>query len=95
MAAGGRCVVHWWTLPGRFPFLLQRVAPLLQPYGRKVTLETEVVAGQVWTHDQAQGTVNVMVPTRQTVIKLRGGGLFVHAPGAVPMRQYGRRGAFV
>jgi len=58
----------------------------LQPYGRKVTLETEVVKDTVWTHEQIQGTVNVVVPVRQTVIKLKGGGLWVHNPVA-PTRE--------
>jgi hypothetical protein len=58
----------------------------LQPYGRKVTLETEVVKDTIWTHDQIQGTVNVVVPIRQTVIKLKGGGLWVHNPIA-PTRE--------
>ena len=45
-------------------------------------METEVVRGQVWTHDQIQGVVNVNVPVRQTVIKLKSGGLWVHNPVA-------------
>ena len=37
----------------------------LQPYSRKVTLETEVVKDLVWTHDQCQGT-GVLLPQRPT-----------------------------
>lgn len=40
---------------------------------------------QVWTFDQLQGILYVIVPVRMTVIKLEktpGGGLFVYAPVA-------------
>lgn len=40
---------------------------------------------QVWTFDQLQGVLYVIVPVRMTVIKLEntpGGGLFVYAPVA-------------
>jgi hypothetical protein len=36
----------------------------------------------MWTHDQIQGVVNVNVPVRQTVIRLKDGGLWVHNPVA-------------
>ena len=54
----------------------------LAPGARRKTIQTEVVSGTVWTHDQIQGVVNVNVPVRQTVIKLRDGGLWVHNPVA-------------
>ncbi|CAN0425816.1 unnamed protein product, partial [Ectocarpus sp. 8 AP-2014] len=41
--------------------------------------------GKVWTFDQLQGILYVIVPVRMTVIKLdksEGGGLFVYAPVA-------------
>jgi hypothetical protein len=54
---------------------------------RRKTLETTVVPGQIWTHDQLQGVVNVNVPVRGTVVKLKGGGLWVHNPVA-PTPEY-------
>lgn len=54
---------------------------------RRKTLETTVVPGQVWTHDQLQGIVNVNVPVRSTVVKLKEGGLWVHNPVA-PTPEY-------
>ncbi len=54
----------------------------LAPGARRKTIQTEVVSGTVWTHDQIQGVVNVNVPVRETVIKLRDGGLWVHNPVA-------------
>jgi len=51
--------------------------------GRRKTLLTEVVKGQVWTLEQVQGIINVNVPVRMTVIKLSNGkGLFVNNPVA-------------
>lgn len=52
---------------------------------RRKTIETEVVRGRVWTHEQIQGLFNVHVPVRQTVIKLGDGDdayLWVHNPVA-------------
>jgi len=66
-----------WPL-GRIAFSLLPLAGS----ARRKTLETEVVKGSVWTHDQIQGVVNVNVPVRQTVIKLKDGGLWVHNPVA-------------
>lgn len=40
------------------------------------------VADSIWTHDQVQGVLNVNVPVRETVVKLAGGGLWVHNPVA-------------
>jgi hypothetical protein len=54
----------------------------LAPGARRKTIQTEVVRGSVWTHDQIQGVVNVNVPVRETVIKLRDGGLWIHNPVA-------------
>ena len=56
---------------------------------RRKTLETTVVPGQLWTHDQLQGVVNVNVPVRSTVIRLADGGLWVHNPVA-PTPEYVR-----
>lgn len=40
----------------------------------------EIVPGQIWTMDQKFGILNVQVPLRMTVIKLKEGGLFVYDP---------------
>lgn len=64
---------------------LGRIAFSLLPLSgtdRRKTMEAEVVKGQMWTHDQIQGVVNVNVPVRQTVVRLRDGGLWVHNPVA-------------
>ena len=69
-----------WNL-GKIAFSLLPLAP----GDRRKTMEEEVVPGKVWTHDQVQGVVNVNVPVRQTVIKLKSGGLWVHNPVAPTM----------
>eukprot|EP00962_Isochrysis_galbana_P046686 scaffold18850_cov103-Isochrysis_galbana.AAC.2 len=64
---------------------LGRIAFSLLPLAgsdRRKTLQTELVRGRLWTHDQIQGVVNVNVPVRQTVIRLHEGGLWVHNPVA-------------
>jgi len=52
----------------------------LYPYGRRRTLREEVVKDTVWTFDQLQGILYVVVPIRMTVVKLEAGGLLVYAP---------------
>lgn len=52
----------------------------LYPYGKRRTLRTEVVKDQVWTFDQLQGIVYVVVPIRMSVVKLKNGGLLIYAP---------------
>ena len=54
----------------------------LYPYGRRRTIRQEVVKDTIWTFDQLQGILNVVVPIRMTVVKLDGGGLLVYAPVA-------------
>jgi len=54
----------------------------LYPYGRRRTLRTEVVKDTVWTFDQIQGILYVVVPIRMTVVKLEAGGLLIYAPVA-------------
>ncbi len=56
------------------------------PYGRRQTLRTEVVKDTVWTFDQLQGILYVVVPIRMSVIKLESGGLLIYAPVA-PTRE--------
>ncbi|NEQ50590.1 MAG: DUF4336 domain-containing protein [Leptolyngbya sp. SIO3F4] len=52
----------------------------LYPYGQRRTLRREIIANQVWTFDQMQGILYVVVPIRMTVIRLHAGGLLVYAP---------------
>ncbi|MDJ0708450.1 MAG: DUF4336 domain-containing protein [Leptolyngbyaceae cyanobacterium MO_188.B28] len=54
----------------------------LYPYGQRRTLRKEVVKGEIWTFEQIQGVLYVIVPIRMTVIKLSEGGLLVYAPVA-------------
>lgn len=50
---------------------------------RRATIETEIVPDIIWTHDQIQGIVNVNVPVRQTVVRLKNkNGLWIHNPVA-------------
>ncbi|PSB04353.1 hypothetical protein C7B64_04510 [Merismopedia glauca CCAP 1448/3] len=55
------------------------VAPLY-PYGKRRTLRHEIVKDTIWTFDQIQGILYVVVPIRMTVVKLEAGGLLVYAP---------------
>ena len=52
----------------------------LYPYGQRRTLRREVIANQIWTFDQMQGILYVVVPIRMTIIRLAQGGLLVYAP---------------
>ncbi len=52
----------------------------LYPYGTRWTLRQEIVKDQIWTFDQVQGILYVIVPVRMTVIRLQAGGLLVYAP---------------
>jgi hypothetical protein len=54
----------------------------LYPYGRRRTIRIEVVKDTIWTFDQVQGILYVVVPIRMTVVKLARGGLLVYAPVA-------------
>ena len=54
----------------------------LYPYGQRQTICKEVVADTIWTFDQLQGILQVVVPIRMTVVRLSAGGLFVYAPVA-------------
>lgn len=58
----------------------------LYPYGQRATLRREILADQVWTFEQVQGILYVVVPIRMTVIRLAAGGLLVYAPIA-PTRE--------
>ena len=52
----------------------------LYPYGTRWTLRQEVVKDRIWTFDQVQGILYVIVPVRMTVVRLNEGGLLVYAP---------------
>jgi len=67
-----------WPL-GKVAFSL---LPLAGTSTRRATVEECIVPDTIWTHDQIQGIVNVNVPVRQTVVRLRDGGLWVHNPVA-------------
>ncbi len=54
----------------------------LYPYGQRRTLRKEVVKDTIWTFEQCQGILYVVVPIRMTVVKLTTGGLLVYAPVA-------------
>mmetsp|Transcript_31025 Transcript_31025/g.39991 ORF Transcript_31025/g.39991 Transcript_31025/m.39991 type:complete len:481 (+) Transcript_31025:73-1515(+) len=54
----------------------------IAPYQKRDTLVEEVVKGKIWTFDQVQGILYVIVPIRMTVVKMESGGLFVYAPVA-------------
>jgi hypothetical protein len=59
----------WLTLP-------------IYPYDNRRTIRTEVTPDSIWTFDQVQGILYVVVPIRMTVVRLVGGGLLVYAPVA-------------
>lgn len=61
----------------RFWFLVP-----LYPYNQRKTIRKEIVKDTIWTFDQVQGIVYVVVPIRMTVVKLAAGGLLVYAPVA-------------
>ncbi|MEL7502785.1 MAG: DUF4336 domain-containing protein [Cyanobacteria bacterium J06554_6] len=65
----------------RFAWPFWPVVPLY-PYGQRRTLRQEVVKDTIWTFDQMQGTLYVVVPVRMTVVRLAAGGLLVYAPVA-------------
>lgn len=56
-----------WPL-GKVAFSL---LPLAGSYTRRATVMEEVVKDTIWTMDQIQGVVNVNVPVRMTVVKVR------------------------
>jgi hypothetical protein len=62
-----------WPL-GKVAFSL---LPLAGTSTRRATVEEEVVKDTIFTYDQIQGVVNVNVPVRQTVVRLKEGGLFI------------------
>lgn len=54
----------------------------LYPSNRRKTLQEEVVPNTIWTLDQLQGIINVNVPVRAVVVRLKRGGLLVYNPVA-------------
>jgi hypothetical protein len=57
----------------------------IYPYGQRKTLRVEVVKDKIWTLEQVQGILYVIVPIRMTVIKLLAGGLLLY--GAIAPTQ--------
>jgi Domain of unknown function (DUF4336) len=68
-SAADRAWQFWFTLP-------------IYPYRQRRTIRTEVTPETIWTFDQVQGILYVVVPIRMTVVKLASGGLLVYAPVA-------------
>ncbi|WIA12372.1 hypothetical protein OEZ85_012420 [Tetradesmus obliquus] len=67
----------------RFYFNITGFPFPLGPFFERKTVRNEVVKGQVWTFEQTQAFFfDVFTPVRMTVIKLKSGGLWVHAPVA-------------
>uniref|UniRef100_A0ACD5U1U3 Uncharacterized protein n=1 Tax=Avena sativa TaxID=4498 RepID=A0ACD5U1U3_AVESA len=66
----------------RFYFNITGFPFPLGPFLNRRTLRTEAVKGSVWLFEQEQalGFSSVSTNTRMTVVKLRSGGLWVHAP---------------
>jgi hypothetical protein len=50
----------------------------LYPYGRRRTVFSELIPGQVWSLEQLQGVYYVAVPVRLTVVKVPGGLMLVN-----------------
>ena len=69
---------------GSIAFSLLPLSP--ESLGRRKTIQTEVVKDKLWTFDQLQGVINVNVPVRSTIVKLKDG-LFVHNPVG-PTKEY-------
>lgn len=68
--------------PGRFYFNVTGFPFPLGPFLQRRTIRKEVERGKIWTFEQEQalGFSSVTTNTRMTVIKLKTGGLWVHAP---------------
>jgi len=62
---------------GSVAFSLLPLSP--ESTGRRKTILTEVVKEKVWTLDQLQGIINVNVPVRSTIVKLKDG-LWINNP---------------
>ncbi|OQU78285.1 hypothetical protein SORBI_3009G194500 [Sorghum bicolor] len=67
---------------GRFYFNFTGFPFPLGPFLNRRTIRTEAVKGSIWLFEQEQalGFSSVSTNTRMTVIKLKSGGLWVHAP---------------
>tara|TARA_B100002051_G_scaffold267562_1_gene296217 strand:- start:2415 stop:3611 length:1197 start_codon:yes stop_codon:yes gene_type:complete len=60
----------------------------LYPYGRRRTVFSELIAGQLWSLEQLQGVYYVAVPVRLTVVKVPGGLMLVNPlPPTCEVRQ--------
>lgn len=59
----------------------------LAPGPRRKTVFETVVKDTIWTADQIQGVVNVNVPVRSVIVKLKTGGLLIYNPVA-PTKEF-------
>lgn len=75
-------VVEKKGTPGRFYFNVTGFPFPLGPFLQRRTIRKEVEKGRIWTFEQEQalGFSSVATNTRMTVIMLKSGGLWVHAP---------------
>eukprot|EP00898_Chlorokybus_atmophyticus_P005419 jgi/Chlat1/5879/Chrsp4S06390 len=73
--AGGGVLSRFYLNVTGFPFPLG-------PFAVRRTIRYEIKRGEIWTFEQEQGLgfSSVTANTRMTVIKLKSGGLWVHAP---------------
>lgn len=78
-SAGADCASNQGLGDRAWPFW---PAVPLYPYGDRRTRRQEIVPGTLWTFEQLQGILYVIVPTRMTVVRLESGGLLVYAPVA-------------
>ena len=54
----------------------------IYPYNQRQTIRKEIIKNTIWTFEQLQGILYVVVPIRMTVIRLESGGLLVYSPVA-------------
>lgn len=86
-APGGTTAVAAQPKPAgtgsRFYFNITGFPFPIGPFFSRKTVRTEVEKGTIWTFEQTQSfPFAVFTPVRMTVIKLKSGGLWVHAPVA-------------
>ena len=63
---------------GKIAFSLLPLSP--ESVERRKTILKEIVKDEIWTLDQVQGIINVNVPVRCTIVRLKNGELWVHNP---------------
>ena len=58
----------------------QWLALPIQPGAQRITTRSELVRGRVWSFEQTQGVLNVLVNVRMTAVKLNDGRLLIWCP---------------